>query len=125
MRTRLCKIRDQALHLASQQHLLHTRLSAAEKVFCEDMVKLLGTHLSGAVLDQVPTRYKALTQDKSITAGPMMERHVFVVLTADVPGFSVGSGVDELTVDLTKGDCFVMSYTTARPLIEQSQARLM
>jgi len=125
MRTRLCKIRDQALHLSSQQHLLHTRLSAAEKVFCEDMVKLLGTHLSGAVLDQIPPRYKSLGQDKSITAGPRLDKHVFVVLTAEVPGFSVGSGVDELTVDLQKGDCFVMSYLTARPLIEQGQARLM
>ncbi len=89
------------------------------------MVKLLGTHLSGAVLDQVPKRYNALAQDKSIAAGPKLDKHVFVILLQDVPGFSVGSGVDELTVDLSKGDCFVMSYAKARPLIEQAQARLM
>ncbi len=125
MRTRLCKIRDQALYLSSQQQLLRTRLSVAERVFCEDMVKLLGTHLAGAVLDHIPPRYKQLSQDKAITAGPKLDTHVFVILTAEVPDFSVGSGVDELTVNLEKGDCFVMAYSTARPLIEQGKARLM
>jgi hypothetical protein len=100
-------------------------LSAAEKVFCVDMVKLLGSHLTGSVLAHIPPRYKDVEKDKAINAGPVLEKHVFTVMTEDVPGFSVGSGVDELTVDLVKGDCFVMSYVTARPLIEQGQARLM
>lgn len=125
MRTRIQKIRRDALHLLSDQDLMYTRLSPAEQAFAKGVAKLMDEHLTSTALAHLPDMYRKVAGDKDITAGPSLHRHVFVSFTSDVPGLKVGAGADSSTMDAVVGDCLVMEYAAAKTLVAEGKATLV
>ncbi|KAF5830729.1 hypothetical protein DUNSADRAFT_14111 [Dunaliella salina] len=126
-RTRLQKIEKFAASIVADEQY-QDRLSESEMQYCRDYFVLLGRHFHGMVLDHLPDDFRPLvkltklsTHDDLILR-PKLNTHVFVKAVDNCGSVLLN---EDLVLDVTQNDLFIMRYEPMAHLVRTGQVVLI
>eukprot|EP00903_Cladosiphon_okamuranus_P014563 g13507.t1 len=131
LRTRLRKVEKDALYvLATADGEMQGRLSDREKEHAKGYVDMLEDHFTRICLSQMPSNVRSLTnttQEENMVQEPNLDTFVVCRAKDDIGLVQIGeaAGRDDSSMNLLRGDMFIVRYRPIRSLVLEGQVDLI